>query len=162
MRTDARSAIDRDRPPPDTRPAPGSDQDRELSRRFADAFVAGDLDTLLALLIDDAWLAMPPAPHEYHGKPAILEFLRVSGAWRGARRLELVPTRANTQPAFACYLSEPDKPRTTPAGLMVLTLSGALIGGMTRFRHDGVLDRFDRPATWANAPAATTTSGRRG
>jgi RNA polymerase sigma-70 factor (ECF subfamily) len=120
----ARAAIDRDRPRPGTHTAPGSAEDRELSRRFADAFMAGDLDTLLTLLTDDAWLAMPPAPHEYHGRPAIREFLRVSNAWRGERRLVLVPTRANTQPAFACYLAEPGQPHAYAAGLMVLTCAG--------------------------------------
>lgn len=145
----ARSAIDRDRPDRGTRPGPDNAPERELGRRFADAFVAGDLDTLLALLTDDAWLAMPPAPHEYHGKPAVLDFLRVSLAWRGRRRFVLVPTRANTQPAFACYLTEPDEPHANPAGLMVLTPSGDRIRGLTRFLHDGVLDRFGLPSTWA-------------
>jgi RNA polymerase sigma-70 factor (ECF subfamily) len=148
----ARSAIDCDRSQRTAPPAPGSPQDRILSRRFADAFVAGDLDTLLALLTDDAWLAMPPAPHEYHGKPAILDFLGASNAWRGRRRLVLVPTRANTQPAFACYLAEPDDPHANPAGLLVLTLSGDRISGMTRFLHHGVLDRFGLPPTWTYAP----------
>jgi hypothetical protein len=82
------------------------------------------------LLTDDAWLAMPPAPHEYHGIPAILEFLQVSGAWRGGREMRLVPTRVNTQCAFASFI---DGAR---AGLMVLTLRDGRIAGITRFLHD--------------------------
>lgn len=121
--------------------------------------MAGDLDRLLELLTDDAWPAMPPAPHEYHGKPAILDFLRTSHAWRGARPLVLVPTRANTQPAFACYLAEPDEPYGQAAGLMVLTLRGDRIGGLTRFLHAGVLDRFGLPATWSTTHSAATASG---
>ena len=41
---------------------------------------------------------------------------------RGA--LRLVPTRANTQPAFACYLRAPDGRRARPYAMFVLTLDG--------------------------------------
>ena len=87
-------------------PTPGSPQERALARRFADAFAADDIEGVIALLTDDAWLAMPPAPHEYQGPAAIAAFLGASAAWRRPRgfRLELVPTHANTQPAFGCFL----------------------------------------------------------
>lgn len=110
-----------------TPPEPGSAQEQQLVRRFADAFAADDIDTLIELLTDDAWLAMPPAPHEYHGTAAIAAFLRTSADWRADRPQLLRPTRANGQPAFACYISE------RPAGLIVLTLDGDRIRGITRF-----------------------------
>ena len=116
--------------------------ERAVARRFADAFTAGDVDALVTLLTDDAWLAMPPAPHEYHGIPAVVEFLEASGAWRGERVLRLVPTRANNQPAYACYLAEPGTSVARPAGLMVLTLRDDRIAGMTRFLDSGALVRF--------------------
>jgi hypothetical protein len=72
---------------------------------------------------------MPPAPHEYHGLPAILEFLEVSGSWRGRREFRLAPTKVNTQPAYVCSID------SAPAGLMVLTLRGGRVAGMTRFLH---------------------------
>lgn len=108
---------------------PPSPSERLLTQRFADAFEIRDVDALVALLTDDAWLAMPPAPHEYHGVPAILEFLEVSGAWRGDREMRLVPTGVNRQFAFASYIGG------ARAGLMVLTLRDARIFGMTRFLH---------------------------
>ncbi|GAA2290482.1 sigma-70 family RNA polymerase sigma factor [Nonomuraea roseoviolacea subsp. roseoviolacea] len=119
-------------------PAPGSARERELVRRFADAFTAGDIDTLVALLTDDAWLAMPPAPHEYHGVAAIASFLRASAAWSAGRPVLLVPTRANGQPAFTCRLAG------EPAGVIVLTLAGDRVRGITRFLvlDDGFLTRF--------------------
>lgn len=63
----ARTALDRPvaTAARDATPIPGSPQERELARRFADAFTADDMDAVIALLTDDAWLAMPPAPHEY-------------------------------------------------------------------------------------------------
>lgn len=117
----------------DPAPEAGSAADADLARRFADAFSADDVDAVVALLTDDAWLAMPPAPHEYHGTEAIAGFLRASAAGRAGRRLELVSTRANTQPAFACYLGGLDGPGAQPSGLVVLTLTGDRIAAITRF-----------------------------
>jgi RNA polymerase sigma-70 factor (TIGR02960 family) len=127
-------------------PPPDSPAERDLVRRFADAFVAADLDGLLRLLTDDAWLSMPPAPHQYHGIPAIAEFLRASWAYRGDRTMRVMPTRANTQPALACYLSNPGGGAAHPNGLIVLTLSGDRICAATRFHTDHLLPRFGLPA----------------
>ncbi|MFI9818322.1 RNA polymerase subunit sigma-70 [Saccharothrix variisporea] len=143
----ARATLDRHRAGSDSadrRPAPGSAEEQALTRKFADAFTAGDVAGVVALLSDEAWLAMPPAPHEYHG-PAIAEFLRVSFGWRGARTVHLVPTRANTQPAFACYHGEPGAVTAHRAGLVVLTLVEDGIGRVTRFHDDAVFDHFGLP-----------------
>lgn len=117
-------------------PEPGSAREHRVVARFAEAFAADDFDTLVALLTDEAWLAMPPAPHEYHGVPAIIAFLRTSAAWRAEEglRLRLRPTRMNGQPAFASQLVRDGFER--PGGLMVLTLTGDRIAAMTLFLHD--------------------------
>ena len=86
-------------------PLPSSKRLQEVLGRFADAVEAGDIDGMVALLTDDAWLSMPPEPHEYQGPAAIGVFLRGREVSRG--RMRLVPTRANGQPAFGCYLSSP-------------------------------------------------------
>ncbi len=124
------------------KPAPPPDGDgREVAARFARAFAVRDIAALLSLLTDDAWLAMPPAPHEYHGRPAIAGFLEVSGAWRGGRGMHLVASPVNRQPAYACYLSEPGSRTAEPAGLMVLTVRGDRIAGLTRFLDSDALIR---------------------
>jgi RNA polymerase sigma-70 factor (TIGR02960 family) len=143
----ARAALDQDRGAADRAPRPGSAEERDLGRRFADAFVAADIDGVIALLTDDAWLSMPPAPHEYHGLDAIRSFLKVYFDYRGDRRLRLVPARANTQPAFGSYLSRPTEPTATPAGLFVLTIAGGKIQAITRFHLDGLFPRFGLPAS---------------
>ncbi|GLZ31817.1 ECF RNA polymerase sigma factor SigG [Lentzea sp. NBRC 105346] len=104
------------------RPTPVS-ADPDLVQRFASAFMANDIPRVVDLLTDDAWLAMPPAPHEYHGRAAIAAFLRA----RGNRPLRLVPARANGQPAFGCYLED------SPAGVLVLTMASGGVAGVTRF-----------------------------
>ncbi|MPZ63802.1 MAG: sigma-70 family RNA polymerase sigma factor [Propionibacteriales bacterium] len=145
----ARASLHRHRPGADdeTRPPPDSPRERKLIRGFADAFTAGDLDRVIALLTDDAWLAMPPAPHEYYGPAAIRAFLDASTTWRGSRTLCMVPTRANTQPAFGCYLAEAGEHIGHPAGLVVLTLEDDRIRAITRFLDNNVFAYFGLPDT---------------
>ncbi|RIQ23916.1 RNA polymerase subunit sigma-70 [Jiangella rhizosphaerae] len=123
-------------PPPADSPA-----ERDLTERFAAAFVADDVDAVIALLTDDAWLAMPPAPHQYVGTAAIAGFLRASAGWRAGRRYTRLPARANGQPAFALYLD------AAPAGLVVLTLDGDHVAGVTRFMDDTLYPWFGLPAS---------------
>ena len=110
-----------------------STQERDLAQRFAQAFTDDDIDSVLELLTDDAWLAMPPAPHEYHGPAAIGAFLCSSATWRAGRRIRLVPTCANSQPAFGCYLDDHHRVRADFTGIIVLTLRERRIAGITRF-----------------------------
>ena len=124
-------------------PAASPAQERTVSRRFAEAFVAADIDAVIALLTDDAWLSMPPAPHEYHGKAAIRAFLETSFGFRGNRHVRLVPTRANTQPAFGTYITDPDTGEEHPGGLFVLTLAGERIRTLTRFHLDELYPSFN-------------------
>jgi RNA polymerase sigma-70 factor (TIGR02960 family) len=138
-----RAALDRARAGRAPRPASATEHD--LARRFADAFVAADVTRLVALLTDDAWLSMPPAPHQYHGVDAIAAFLRASFAYRGDRRVRLLPTRANTQPAFGSFLMEAADPVASPAGLFVLTMAGDRIEAITRFHVDALYPRFGLP-----------------
>ena len=123
-------------------PRPGEAQERALARRFADAYVAADIDAVVALLTDDAWLSMPPAPHQYHGTAGIRSFLQASLGYRGGRRMLLVPARANTQPALAGYIGGPAEPAATPAGLFVLTVAGQMIQAITCFHLDHLYPRF--------------------
>jgi RNA polymerase sigma-70 factor (ECF subfamily) len=129
-----RAALENSRPV-DRLPV-GSAKERNLARRFADAYVAADIDGVLSLLTDDAWLSMPPAPHQYHGVDAIRSFLDASFSFRGARGVYLLPGRANNQPCFASYLADRDEPLAKPAGVFVLTLAGEHITALTRFHRD--------------------------
>jgi RNA polymerase sigma-70 factor (TIGR02960 family) len=124
------------------RPAPGSYQERDLARRFADAYVVADIDGVLKLLTDDAWLSMPPAPHQYHGLDAIRSFLQASFDFRGDLRVCLFPVRANNQPAFASYLSDREAAIARPAGLLVLTPEGDQLQAVTRFHRDDLYSWF--------------------
>src|SRR5215218_5785089 len=112
-------------------PLPNSKLERDVVGRFADAVGAGDVDGMVSLLTDDAWLTMPPEPYEYQSPAAIGTFLRGREVARGAMRL--VPTRANGEPAFACYLPSAPTEIARPYGLFVLGMEGDRIAAITWF-----------------------------
>jgi len=125
-------------------PLPNSKGEQEIVGRLADAFEAGDIDGVVAVLTDDAWLRMPPEPYEYQGRAAIGAFLNDRAVRRGAP-LRLVPTRANGQPAFGCYFPSPQTEIARPYGLLVLTLEGDHISAMTWFADSSVFPQFGLP-----------------
>jgi len=134
-------AADRERAP-----RPNSATERQLVGRFADAVQSGDVDEIVSLLTDDALLTMPPQPLEYQGHEAIAAFLRHREELRGTP-LRLVPTRANAQPAFGCYLPDAQAAIARPRGLFVLTLEGDAVAAITWFADTGVFRHFGLPRT---------------
>ncbi|HJZ34894.1 MAG TPA: sigma-70 family RNA polymerase sigma factor [Solirubrobacterales bacterium] len=133
---------------------PESPAQRRLLDRFAEAMEAGEIDTVVELLAEDAWIRMPPEPLEYNGRPAIGAFMRSRPLWRdgagGGPRL--VPVRANNQPAFAYYLPDPQADVWRIGGLFVLTLAEEEIAAITRFGEGGWLPWFGLPRTLPGRP----------
>jgi RNA polymerase sigma-70 factor (ECF subfamily) len=127
-----------DREPP---PVPDSPSEQALVAEFVRAYESADVDALVALLTDDVLISMPPIPLEYQGRDLVARFY--SGLFRPGRMYDLVPTRANGQPAFGFYLRGPSDSRQG-TGLMVLTLTGDRISAITRFDGD-VLPWFGLP-----------------
>lgn len=122
-------------------PAAGSPAEDVIVARFARAWESADLDALVALLSDDVFIAMPPEPFGYEGRDLVARYwARQFGA---GRRFDLVPTRANGQPAFGAYLRVPAGIRHA-TGFYVLTLAGNRICAMTRF-DNSVLPWFGLP-----------------
>jgi len=144
----ARAALDGQLPARDREhaPLPRSPRERELVGRFVDAFENADIDRVIALLTDDAWLTMPPEPLEYQGHAAIAEFY-LTRSWWGVQAARLVPTRANGQPAFGYYLRDPVSPIAHAHGLIVLTLEGDRISAITRFGDNSLFPLFGLPRT---------------
>jgi RNA polymerase sigma-70 factor (ECF subfamily) len=105
------------------------------------AYESADIDAVVALLTDDVFMSMPPLPLEYEGRDVVGRFC--AGILRPGRRFDLVPTRANGQPAFGAYLRGPDGV-SHGSGLIVLTLTGDRICALTRFESH-MLARFGLP-----------------
>lgn len=140
----ARANLQRRQPPTAERepaPARASPAEQALVAKFTRAYESGDLDALVALLTDDIFVAMPPIPLEYQGRDVAARLF--ASIFNSGRRVDLVPTRANGQPAFGAYLRASRGIRHG-AGLFVLTLSGDRISALTRF-DSGVLPWFGLP-----------------
>jgi RNA polymerase sigma-70 factor (TIGR02960 family) len=122
-------------------PAPGSPSEQAIVAKFVTAWESADLDALVALLTDDVFISMPPMPFEYEGRDVVARFC--GSLFRAGRRFDLVPTRANGQPAFGAYLRAATGIRHG-IGLYVLTLTADRICAMTRF-DTSVLPWFGLP-----------------
>jgi RNA polymerase sigma-70 factor (TIGR02960 family) len=134
----SRLAGDADR---EAAPAPDSPAERATVAEFVRAYESGDLEALVALLTDDVFLSMPPLPLEYEGIDVATRFYATMIG--SGRRFDLVPTRANGQPAFGAYLRAASGIRHG-TGLLVLTLTGDRISSVTRF-DTSVLPWFGLP-----------------
>jgi RNA polymerase sigma-70 factor (TIGR02960 family) len=140
----ARASLQRRRSPAAGREpalAPGSPSEDAIVARFVRAWESADIDALVALLTDDVFISMPPMPFEYEGRDVVARFC--ASLFGAGRRFDLVPTRANGQPAFGAYLRAPAG-ISYGVGLYVLTLTGDRICAMTRF-DNSVLPWFGLP-----------------
>jgi RNA polymerase sigma-70 factor (ECF subfamily) len=155
----ARATIE-ERGPHTRAPLPRSAQEHELVARFADAFERGDVEPIVALLAEDAWLTMPPEPHEYQGHDAIKQIYAEAFARRDNPH-RLIPTRANSQPAFAQYVKDPHTDVGRALSLLVLTLDGDRISHITLFAASSALPHFGLPRTIPWQPLAQRESSQR-
>jgi RNA polymerase sigma-70 factor (ECF subfamily) len=140
----ARANLQSRRPPTGDRhppPASGSPSEDAIVKKFVRAWESADVDAVVALLTDDVFISMPPIPNEYEGRDLAARFC--ASIFGAGRRFDLMPTRANGQPAFGAYLRTASGVRQG-VGLYVLALSGDRICAMTRFERS-VLGWFGLP-----------------
>jgi RNA polymerase sigma-70 factor (TIGR02960 family) len=128
-------------------PAPGSPSEDAIVARFVSAYESADIDALVGMLTDDAFMSMPPMPLEYQGSDVVAHFCAAT-LFAAGRRFDLVPTRANGQPAFGAYLRGPAGVRPG-TGLIVIALAGDRVCAMTRFEASA-LPRFGLPRSLPN------------
>jgi RNA polymerase sigma-70 factor (ECF subfamily) len=115
-------------------------------QRFTHAYEAGDVNQVVALLTEDAWLIMPPVPLRYQGRELAARFWAAT-AFRPGRSARLVPTRANGQPAFGLYIRDPQAPVAHANRILVLTLAGSQISVVTGFLDNSAQPIFGLPRT---------------
>jgi RNA polymerase sigma-70 factor, ECF subfamily len=105
---------------------------RAIVDGFVSAMERGDADALIALLTEDVTWSMPPLPHWYRGREAVMDFavrvpLTTCGSWQH------LPTSANGQIAVACYLWDDEAGAHVAWAIDVLTLRGEQIDAVTAF-----------------------------
>jgi RNA polymerase sigma-70 factor (ECF subfamily) len=154
----ARATMDAARRPGPPPPAPGTSQERRLLDRFVAAFTDHDIDALVALMTDDAWVRMPPLPFEYRGTAAVRRlFTAVHAHWKQSDRL--VPVRANGQPAWGAYAPDPATGILHVTGVYVIGLAGDRICELTRFETT-LAPYLGLPRTWDGTWDRTPTGER--
>ncbi len=112
------------------RAEPLDEAQRALLARYVDAFERYDMDSLTALLHEDATWSMPPYELWLQTHDDIVRWCVGPGI--GCRGSRLVATTANGSPAFGQYKPDPAGGHA-PWSLQVLELSGDGIAGITFF-----------------------------
>jgi RNA polymerase sigma-70 factor, ECF subfamily len=118
---------------------------RHVVQRYVDAWERNDVHAVVAMLAEDARLAMPPLPTWYRGREQVAIFLGTA-LLAGTIRWRLVPARANGQLAFGLYAWDDRTQTFMLRALDVLTLRGAQIQQITAFLTPDAFRGFDLPA----------------
>ena len=114
-----------------------------LVEGYLDAWSRADVETLKALLAEDAVFSMPPWAIWWSGSEAIAGFSET--ATRVCPRSRSIPTRANGQPALATYSLAAETGRYAPTAIDVYTLAGERIKEITAFVMPELFPRFGLP-----------------
>jgi RNA polymerase sigma-70 factor (ECF subfamily) len=128
-------------------PVAMDEENSQLLARYVEAFERYDMDSLTALLTEDATWSMPPYSLWLQTHKDIVDWCLGPGI--GCEGSRLIPTVANGAPAFGQYKPSPDG-GWTPWSLQVLEISGGEITGICFFLDTehffplfGLPDRLD-------------------
>ena len=117
---------------------------RQVVERYVAAWERNDVGAVVAMLAEDARMAMPPLPTWYRGRQQVAMFLG-GGPLAGAARWRLIPARANAQVAFGAYRWDRTRQAFLPHGVSVLTLRGPQIEEITAFLTPRAFRGFSLP-----------------
>jgi RNA polymerase sigma-70 factor (ECF subfamily) len=126
----ARSSLESRSIESNDRVEPMDDEQKALLARYVDAFERYDMDSLTALLHEDATWNMPPYDLWLQTHEDIVKWCLGPGI--GCEGSRLIPTTANGSPAFGQYKPDPDG-GLAPWSLQVLEISDGQITGITFF-----------------------------
>jgi len=122
-----------------------------LLDHFVQAWETADVEGLVALLKQDAILAMPPSPSWYQGRESIRTFVTATVfgdeemfGGKAAGRWRLAPIRANAVPAFALYQRD-DRNEYQSFGLILLICDANELNQVISFIDPTLPARFGLP-----------------
>ena len=123
-------------------PRPIPSRDAELVAKYVDAFERYDIESLVALLHEDAVMTMPPYDFWLRGRQQMGRWFLGRGiACQGSR---LVPVEANGRVAFGSYRVDPAG-GWAPFSIQVLDIDGDKIVAHLNFLDTGLFDLFGLP-----------------
>jgi RNA polymerase sigma-70 factor (ECF subfamily) len=117
----------------------------EIVDAYVNAWERCDVDAVVAMLTEDAVLAMPPFPAWFRGRADVGAFL-ASRPLAPGMRWRLVPTWANGQLAFAHYTWDRARGGFRPHGINVITLAGERVAGIMAYIDASTITAFGLPA----------------
>jgi RNA polymerase sigma-70 factor (ECF subfamily) len=132
----ARAALKRHLPERRLEWAPGldaSEEERALLERYLNATEEADAEAFVEMMRDDARFSMPPEPGVWVGRRTIVEAWSEGFDTKSFGRMRGVVTRANAQPAVACYRKRPGETTYQPLALDVLTVEDGAIAEIVTF-----------------------------
>jgi RNA polymerase sigma-70 factor, ECF subfamily len=118
---------------------------RAVLKRYVEAWEAGDVQNLIALLADNVVFSMPPSPTWFAGLEAVRAHAESMFSQPEHRFWKLRQTRANQQVAFASYQLDGRDGRYHAAAIQVLTFEGAQITEVNAFFLPDLFPRFGLP-----------------
>ena len=135
---------------PESLPRAAEATERQLLRRYVEAWERDDVEGLVALLRADAVLRMPPRD-ALHGARTLVRFFREHATDGDLRQMRLLPTRANGRPAVAIY-KRADAATLAPHGVMLLEVVDEAIATLEAFIDPTLLPSFRLPVDRMTAP----------
>jgi len=112
--------------------------ERELLKRYVAHSEHADPHELKRLLSEDVRFSMPPQPGLWEGRDTVVDAWVEGGFGTEAfGSMRCLVTRANRQPAVACYVRRPGDEHHTPLAIDVLTIAGGEVAEIVTF--DGSL-----------------------
>jgi RNA polymerase sigma-70 factor (ECF subfamily) len=121
----------------------GDTEQQELLARYVDAFERYDIESLVALLREDAVMSMPPYNFWLQGPAEMGRFFVGPGI--GCEGSRLIATAANGSYAFGSYKPDPAGGHT-PWAVQVIEVSGDRIVGHHNFLDTNLFAVFGLPA----------------
>jgi RNA polymerase sigma-70 factor (ECF subfamily) len=128
---------------PDRATAPVEDDELELLHRYIEVWNAGDMNSLVGLLREDAVLRMPPQP-SLVGAYEIVTFMRDQAAHGDFTNFRFTPSWANGRPALVAQHITLDG-SIHPHGVLVLETREGRIAGYDAFIGARFLPLFGFP-----------------
>jgi len=115
---------------------------------YVRAWETANIDDLMQLLKADATFSMPPIPSWYRGRDEIRALVSKT-IFRGdaSGRWKLLPTNANSQPAYGLYRINPEAGQYEFYGIQVISMQNNGIADILTFRLPHMFAYFNLPET---------------